>query len=162
MGDIMRWLESFYMWILIGVIVFSCCCYCLEPLLVNRMQRGDVLHHPKCEVYHNVLMDGWEHPHRITMPSDNRIPPDNRLQVAHRQQNEIIPDRLAVVNLPTHQNQYSAGAPYSIINPSVPSNTTAHLPNDENFVHLPKQSIGHDMSIQRSRQALTSNNVAKR
>ena len=91
--DIMRWLESFYMWILIGVIVFSCCCYCLEPLLVNRMQRGDVLHHPKCEVYHNVLMDGWEHPHRITMPSDNRIPPDNRLQVAHRQQNEIIADR---------------------------------------------------------------------
>ena len=36
------------------------------------------------------------------------------------------------------------------------------MSNDENFVHLPKQSIGHNMSTQRCRQPLTSNNVASR
>ena len=57
------------------------------------MHRGDVLHDPKCEVYQNVSMHVWEHPHRISMPPDNRIPHDNRLQSAQRQQNEIVPDR---------------------------------------------------------------------
>ena len=68
-----------------------------------------------------------------------------------------------MVNFPSHQNQNSTGGlQYSIINPSVPTNTTTYMSNDENFVHLPKQSSGHDMSTQRSGQPLTSNNVARR
>ena len=68
-----------------------------------------------------------------------------------------------MVNVPIHQNQNSSGGlPYSIINPSVPANTAPHMSNDENFVHLPKQSSGHGVSTQRSGQPLTSNNVARR
>ena len=68
-----------------------------------------------------------------------------------------------MVNVPSHQNQNSTGGlQYSIINPSVPTNTTTYMSNDENFVYLPKQSSGHDMSTQRSGQPLTSNNVARR
>ena len=71
--------------------------------------------------------------------------------------------RSSIVNVPVQQNQIPAGPiPYSIINPSVPTDMAQDISQGENFVQLPAQPISNTLQKPTTRLPPTSNHFAQR
>ena len=70
--------------------------------------------------------------------------------------------RSSIINIPAQQNQIPAGPiPYSIINPSVPTDNAQDISQRENFVQLPAESISNTLHKQTTRLPSTSNHIAR-
>jgi len=87
----------------------------------------------------------------------------NSVRVTQGQQAANNIGRLAVVNVSTGQNQNTERAiPYSIINPSAPTETTQYMAQDASYIQLPTQQIIDSSNPPTARQPPSSSNIAKR
>jgi len=155
--DLMRMLESFYFWILISVFFFSCLCYCIEPCISKRKRRGDVLNDPKCEPFQDSLFSASVRPDPLLQRT---ILSNNSILLMPGRQNENT--RTPIVSVSAQQTQIpTAPIPYSIINPSVPTDMTQDISQGENFVQLPAQPISNTLHRTTTRLPPTSNHIAE-